>query len=307
MSRFTGLVAPPHTPFGPHGAVDPGRIEAQARHVAASGAAAVFVGGTNGECHSLSTEERELVAARWLELAPECGLRVIVHVGCNCLPDAVRLARHARGRGADAIAAMAPCYFKPVDVAALVEFLTPIAAAAPETPFYYYHIPAMTGVRLSVPELLRAGAERIPTLRGAKYTCDDLLEYRRCVELDGGRFDCLLGFDRGLLAGLEVGARGAVGSTYNFAAPLFVRLIAAFEAGDMESARRDQLRAEELIAILGRHDFRPACKALMAMIGVDCGPVRPPLRQLSEAACAELRAELEAIGFFRWSRPAAGA
>ena len=42
---------------------------------------------------------------------------------------------------------------------------------------------------------------------------------------------------------------------------------------------------------------RPALRALMADIGVDCGPVRLPLAQPGAAAMARLRAQLAEIGF----------
>ena len=82
--------------------------------------------------------------------------------------------------------------------------------------------------------------------------------------------------------------------------PLYYRLIAAFERGDLETARQEQHRATELIVCLARHDFLPASKALMKMIGLDCGPVRLPLRPLSAEATLKLHDELATIRFFDW-------
>jgi N-acetylneuraminate lyase len=99
-----------------------------------------------------------------------------------------------------------------------------------------------------------------------------------------------------LLAALALGARGAVGSSYNFAAPLFHRLIAAFTSGDLLAARREQALAAEMVAVLDRHGGLPAAKAVMARIGIDCGPVRLPLRALTEAQKSALYADLEPLG-----------
>jgi N-acetylneuraminate lyase len=101
-----------------------------------------------------------------------------------------------------------------------------------------------------------------------------------------------------LLAGLAVGARGAIGSTYNFAAPVYHRIIKAFDAGDLASAQQEQARANAMIALLIRFGGLPAGKAMLRMIGLDCGPVRSPLRSLSPEKEAALRLELERVGFF---------
>jgi N-acetylneuraminate lyase len=110
----------------------------------------------------------------------------------------------------------------------------------------------------------------------------------------------LFGRDEILIAGLSIGAVGAVGSTYNFAAPLFVNLIRAFNEGDMLTARAEQARARDFISVLHRRGGLSAGKSVMKLIGVDCGPVRLPLRQLTESQEAALRTDLEAIGFFEY-------
>jgi N-acetylneuraminate lyase len=113
----------------------------------------------------------------------------------------------------------------------------------------------------------------------------------------------LSGYDELLLPALAVGARAAVGSTFNVAAPLYRRIIAAFDAGDIDRARQEQLRAVAMIRVLMRFPFHPAMKAVLAMIGVPCGHCRPPLPQLSRADEQRLRESLESIGFFTWARP----
>jgi N-acetylneuraminate lyase len=124
-----------------------------------------------------------------------------------------------------------------------------------------------------------------------------MVDLQGCVAADEGAFDVLFGFDESLLAGLCLGARGAVGSTYNFAGPHYQRIIRAFESGDMPEARAAQLRATQLVKILGGFGFM----AVMAMIGVDCGPVRPPIRNLAPVQLAALADKLAALDVF--SRP----
>ena len=73
-------------------------------------------------------------------------LKVIVHVGGMSQVQCAELAAHAQAIGADMIAAMAPCFFKPGSVDELIGFFKPIAASASRLPFYYYNMPSITGV-----------------------------------------------------------------------------------------------------------------------------------------------------------------
>ena len=106
--------------------------------------------------------------------------------------------------------------------------------------------------------------------------------------------------DEALLLGLGLGAHGAVGSTYNFAAPLYLQLISAHAAGDVGRARELQERSVLLVDTLARRGYPAAAKAVMQLLGVDCGPVRLPLQQLGNGEADEVRADLAEIGFFGW-------
>lgn len=299
-ARLTGLIAAPHTPFTADGTLNLPVVEQQAEHFLRNGIKRVFAGGTTGECHSLSTSERQALAARWAEVCRGSKVEMIVHVGSNCEADARELAAQAGRLGAIGIAAVAPSYFKPADVSALVTWCKRIASAAPETPFYYYDIPLFTNVRLPMPDFIPQARERIPTFAGMKFTNPDLLAYQECLRTWGKELDILFGLDELLLAALVFGCRGAVGATYNFAAPIYHRLIAAFAAGDLEQARQEQFRSVQLIKVLGRYGFFGATKAVMKMVGIEVGPARLPNSNVSAEQTVALRKELEALGFFDW-------
>ena len=99
--------------------------------------------------------------------------RTVQHIGCDSLESARALAAHAEAlSGVDAIAGMAPSFFRPTSAAALVDFLAPVAAAAPGTPFFYYHFPTITNCTVNASEFFKEAKEtgRIPTLAGMKYT-----------------------------------------------------------------------------------------------------------------------------------------
>lgn len=298
--RLHGLVAATHTPFHADGAFNLAVVEQQAALMLKWEVGAVFIGGTTGESSSLTMEERRALARRWSEVVRGTALRLVVHVGANSLEDARVLAAQAEQLGAHAIAAVAPSYFKPRDLAALIASMAHLAAAAPATPFYYYDIPPMTGLSHSMPDFLEKAPEQIPTLTGLKFTNPDLMSYQYVLRADGGQWDVPFGFDEHLLGALAMGARGAVGSGFNFAAPVYQRLLRAFAAGDLATAREEQFRGVQLIKLFVRFGYMGAAKATMQMLGVDVGPARLPNTSLDAAQSTKLRAELEALGYFDW-------
>ncbi|HEV7281237.1 MAG TPA: dihydrodipicolinate synthase family protein [Pirellulaceae bacterium] len=298
--KLTGLVAATHTPFHADGSLNLAAVEKQAEHLLRTGVSTVFIGGTTGESSSLSVDERLALAQRWAEIARQTPMRVVVHVGANSIADAKALAAQAQSLGASAIAALCPSYFKPASIDALVAGSVEIASAAPALPFYYYDIPSMTGVTHSSPAFLEAAASKIPTLAGIKFTNSDLAAYQRCLHAEGGRFDMPFGLDEFLLAALALGATGAVGSSYNFAAPIYLRIIAAFAHNDLATARQEQLRSVQLIELLSRYGYMAAAKATMGFLGVDVGAPRLPNMSLSPGRQVELRGGLERLGFFDW-------
>lgn len=295
--RLHGLVAATHTPFYSKGELNLAAVDVQAAHLAKSGVKTAFIGGSTGESHSLSLDERLALTTQWIEVAPRHRLKVVVHVGSNCLRDAHALAAHAQLSGAEAISALAPMYFKPKSLDVLIDCCAHIAAGAPETPFYFYDIPVLTGVSFSMPEFLAKAPIKIPNLAGIKFTNPDLMAYQLCLQ---SGLDIPWGIDEHMLGALAMGAKGAVGSSFNFAAPVYHRLIAAFEAGDMETARKEQMRSVQLIELLASYGYMAAAKATMGFLGVDVGSPRLPNTSLSPAQSEELREKLELIGFFEW-------
>ncbi len=280
----------------PDGSLNLELIPRQATRLVKNGVNGAFVCGTTGEGFSLTTEERLQVAEHWQKAAPK-KLKVIVHVASNSLGESRKLAAQAEQIGAYAIASIGPTFFQPASVEQLVDFCAPVAAAAPSLPFYYYHMPAMTGVNLPMIEFLRLGSKRIPNLAGIKFTDENLMSYTQCLNFEDGRFNILFGRDEILLSALALGATGAVGSTYNYMAPIYHKVIAAFAAGDMAEARRWQMLSIQIIAVMARHGGLPAGKAMMSLIGLDCGPMRPPMKNLSVEEREALRHDLERVGF----------
>jgi N-acetylneuraminate lyase len=279
FKKLDGLIAAPFTAFDGSGDVNLAAIEQQAALLMRHGVIGAYVSGTTGEGVSCSVAERKAVMEEWVRRS-RGRLMIIVHVGALSLGDASELAAHAQRIGADATAAMPAHFFKPDSVETLAEYTGAIASAAPNLPFYYYHT-TMSGVSLPMPELLAAAEGRVPNLAGIKFNSPDLYEFQNCVRACGGRYDIIWGVDESYAGAIVLGARAAIGSTYNYAAPLYHVIRENVAKADFEAARDGMAKVCRVVDILFRHGGVAAGKAMMAYHGIDVGDVRMPLKALS--------------------------
>jgi len=300
--QIEGLIAAAFTPFHEDGSLHLELIPALTDKLVKDGLKGIFVCGSNGEGPNMTTEERMQVAEAFVKAANK-RLLIIVHVGHSSIAEARKLAAHAASIGADAFSSVAAFYFKPTSVENLALCMADIAAAAPQLPFYYYHIPTLTGVGMDMIAFLEITGPLIPNLAGIKYTAATIHEYQSCLNFRNNSFDVLFGYDELLLPALSVGAKGAIGSTYTFAAPLYLQTKAYFEKGDIRPAQQQHAFMVEVIRIFAKYPSIPAQKAIMKMLGWDLGPCRLPLTTFSTAQYDQLYKELDAISFFQKVTP----
>lgn len=302
--KIRGLIAATFTPMDTQGEVNLTQVPRISQYLIGNGVSGIFVAGSTGEGESLSSDERRAVAKAYVD---SCigSVPVIIQVGHNSIREAQDQAAHAQRIGATAIAAASPSYFRPRTTADLFDYLSELASAAPDLPLYYYHIPGLNRVDLDMVELLRLASNGLPSFAGLKYSAVDPCEMRTCIDFDNGRYEIMFGSDEMLLFGLYSGAKAAVGSTYNFMAPLYRGIIEAFDAGDLRTARDLQNHAVRIVEVILRYPLISALKATMSLRGLDVGPCRTPTRTLTNSERAELRIALDGLGFFAHEREAA--
>jgi N-acetylneuraminate lyase len=300
--HLQGLIAAPFTPLHRDGSLNLTLIPEYCEMLMTNGVSGAFICGSTGEGVSLSTAEKMAVAEAWASCAgSNPDFKVMTLLGGTSLTDCIALARHAKEIGLYAVSFTAPFYFKPASVQQLAECCRVIAGEVPHMPFYYYHIPVLTGVGFAMYELLQAVDDIIPNFAGIKYTHEDFMDFLSCLHYQNGKYDMLWGRDENMLPALALGTKGAVGSTFNYAAPLYYDLIKAFHDGDLKKAQRLQQQSIDMIRLLGKYGGIATGKAFMKVLGLDCGGFRLPVQNMNDEQFAQFRSEVESLTFQSFS------
>jgi dihydrodipicolinate synthase/N-acetylneuraminate lyase len=276
---LTGAIAAAVTPLtdgGEH--LDEVAFAPLVRFLADGGLDGLLACGTTGEGMLLTIDERERAAELFLRARP-ARFAVAVHAGAQTTRDTVRLARHAREIGADAVAVIAPPYF-PLDEDELLAHLFDAADACAPLPFYVYEFAARSGyaVPVTVIERLR---DRSPNLAGLKVS-DTPFDRVRPYLLEG--LDVFIGSEPLALEGMVHGAAGSVSGL----ATAWPEVVAALVHDRSQAAHE---RVSALREALSAIPFQPALKHVLGERGVGVGPdVRRPLRSLTTAETERMRA-----------------
>jgi N-acetylneuraminate lyase len=298
FQHLQGLVAAPFTPMHQDGSLNLSLIPQYYEFLKSNGVTGAFICGSTGEGVSMTNEEKKAVTNAWTHATRhDKDFKVMLLVGGTSIADCIDLAKHAKKAGIYAVSFTAPFYFTPANVGKLAECCKAIADAVPDMPFYYYHIPVLTGVGFNMFDLLQAVDGKVPNFAGIKYTHEDFMDYLTCLRFRDGKYDMLWGRDENMLSALVLGAKGSVGSTFNYAAPLYYKLIDAFNNGDLETAQALQQKSIDMIRLLGKYGGIATGKAYMKVAGLDCGEFRIPVTNMSAEVFEAFRKDVEALSF----------
>ena len=296
IKKYQGLVAAPFTPMDKKGNLNTDIVPEYYDFLAKNGVIGAFINGSTGEGPSLTQKEKQLHATKWAECLKANGkVRVINMVGGTSYSECIENAIFSYESGLSAIAMVAPYYFKPADDTMLAEFVAIIGEAVPKMPVYFYHIPSLTGVCLPMISFLEKISGMLPNFAGIKYTHEDLMDFMSCLNYKDGTYDMLWGRDECMLAVFALGCRGFVGSTYNYAAPLYHALIKAFDEGNLREARRLQQKSIDMIALLGKYGGAATGKAYMKLAGLDCGKFRVPVKNMTDKMFVDFAKDVEQL------------
>jgi N-acetylneuraminate lyase len=297
-NHLQGLIAAPFTPMYKNGSLNTELISEYYEMLKFNKVTGAFICGSTGEGVSLTMDEKKAMTRAWAECTkddPE--FNVMLLVGGTCIADCIELAKFAQDAGIYAVSFTAPFYFKPTDAATLAACCKEIADAVPDMPFYYYHIPVLNGVGFPMLDLLKNVAGKISNFAGIKYTHEDFMDFLSCLHFENGKYDMLWGRDENMLSALAVGSKGAVGSTFNYAAPLYYDLIDAFNNSNLKKAQSLQQQSIDMISLLGKYGGIATGKAYMKLVGVDCGEFRLPVKNMDAEQYESFKKDVEQLNF----------
>lgn len=282
IQHLQGLISAPFTPFDSNGKLDVSLIPAYYSFLKQNGITGAFINGSTGEGVNTTMAEKKAVAQAWADCSnQDPDFKVMAFLAGTCLADYIELAKHAYEIGLYSVSLTAPFYFKPANVDVLAQICIQVGKEIPDMPVYFYHIPVLTGVNFPMFDLLRALDGKLPNFAGVKYTHEDFMDYQSCMSYKDGKYDMLWGRDENMLSALVLGAKGAVGSTFNYAAPLYYDLIDAFNDNNLVKARLLQQKSIDMIRLLGKYGGISVGKAYMKLVGHNLGEFRLPVKNMS--------------------------
>ena len=244
MTKIRGIMPAIVTPLDANGDFNVPVMRDLVEYLLATGISGLYTTGSTGESLLLDLDERKHILEVVLETV-DGRVPVIAHVGATATHTAVKLAKHAATVGATAVAAM-PSTQGGMDRQGIKSYYTKIAQAAGSTPTWMYYLPQATGVSLTIDGF----AELVATagISGVKYTSHNLFEMQNLIARVGTEdFTVISGPDEMCLPALTMGARGAIGTTYNIMSTHYIRLFSAHQNGDLATAQTLQYEANRVI------------------------------------------------------------
>lgn len=276
LEKYKGIFPAFYACYDDNGNVSDDRTKELTRHFIKKGVNGLYVCGSSGECIYQSVEERKRILENVMEEA-KGKITIIAHVAANNTRDSMELAKHAESLGVDAIAAIPPIYYK-LPERAIAEYWNDISKSAPNTDFFIYHIPQLTGISLTI-NLLKTMLEN-PNVKGVKSSSmevKDISDFKMYGKKDLIVFN---GEDTQFIAGRVMGADGGIGGTYGVMPELYLKLNELVNNKKFDEAKNLQYEMNEIINILtscNSNMYADMKEILRRRENIDIGGVRKPL------------------------------
>ena len=259
-----------------------------------AGVDAVCVCGTTGESATMSIREH-IAAVEFCVKRVNHRVKVIAGAGSNDTSAAVYLSQHAQDAGADALLHVTP-YYNKTSQAGLIKHYEYIAERT-ELPIILYNVPGRTGVSFTA-ETYQHLAQN-PKINGVKEASGNfsLLAHTRCICPDD--FYIWSGNDDQVVPMMSMGAKGVISVASNIIPQVMLKMTHLCLANDFAAAAKLQIQYMELIDALFCEVNPIPIKAAMNLLGMDAGPLRLPLCDISDKNLDTLRRAMERAGLLK--------
>ena len=239
---------------------------------------AIIVCGTTGEASTLEDDEHTKV----IEFAVKQvngRVPVIAGTGSNETAYALKLSQDAEKAGADALLIVTP-YYNKTSQRGLIAHYNYIADRV-NIPIILYNVPGRTGVNIQPATYLELSKH--PNIVATKEANGDVGALVETIALCGDNLSVYSGNDNQITSFMSLGAKGVISVLSNIMPQEVHDITAAALNGDFKESARLQIEYLE-IANKMFVDVNPIpVKQAMNMMGLNVGPCRLPLVDMSEA------------------------
>lgn len=289
--KFSGIMPALITPLNEDETLNSTCLEQLMEYELNQGADGFYVAGATGEGIALSRAVREDLASEAVRIVNH-RKNVIVHIASANFNDAVALAKHTEQCGADGISAIPPLFFSysPEEVYAYYKRL----ADTVHIPLMIYYNPA-AGFPMNADWV--AKCFEVDNITAIKWTSPTFDQVVRLKDLTNGEMNIINGPDEMLLMGLNAGADGGIGSTYNYMLKHYKAIYDSFHTGDYQTAIKHQAYVNRVIEVLKKYSVIPASKVVLEEMGFPVGNAVFPMRWLSLQQRSALITDLKNVGF----------
>lgn len=284
---FKGSIVAIVTPFTRDGEIDEESLRQLVEFQIENGTDGIVPCGTTGEASTLDYEEHDKVIEIVVHQAKK-RVPVIAGTGSNSTKEAIEITEHAKKVGADGALLVTPYYNKPSQEGLYRHYKT-VAEAVP-LPQVLYNVPGRTGINM-LPQTVARLAE-IPNIVAIKEAAGSIQQASELLSLCGDRIDVLSGDDFVTFPLLACGGSGVISVTANIMPKEIAAMIDAFEAGNLEEARRLHLCLLKINSAMFIETNPVPVKTALGLMGKCSGEVRLPLAPMSEANTEKLAAAM---------------
>ena len=292
MSIYKGSGVAIVTPMKANEEVNYDKLEELIEEQISEGTDCIVIAGTTGESSTLSMEEHHKVICAAVEFAKH-RVPVVAGTGSNSTETAIQLTKEAEEAGADGALIVTPYYNKATQ-GGLIRYYTEIANSV-KLPIIMYNVPSRTGCNI-LPETAATLYRDVENIVAIKEATGNVAQAAKAMYLTDGKLDLYSGEDGIVVPLMSIGAIGVI-SVWSNVAPKDVHdMCMAFFDGDTKKAMEIQLKAQPLIeALFSEVNPIPVKKALNLM-GMEAGPLRSPLTEMTDANAAKLAEAMKNYG-----------
>jgi 4-hydroxy-tetrahydrodipicolinate synthase len=287
---FQGSIVAIVTPFM-NGAVDEERLRELVEFQIENGTDAIVPCGTTGESSTLDYVEHDRVIKIVIEQVNK-RVPVIAGTGSNSTREAIEITEHAKELGADGALLVTPYYNKPSQEGLYLHYKAVADAVA--LPQVLYNVPGRTAVNL-LPETVARLAVH-PNIVAIKEATGSLQQASEVLALCGDKITVLSGDDFITLPMMACGAKGVISVTANVMPKQVAAMVDAFNAGNMEEAKRLHLYLLKISNAMFIETNPVPVKTAVALLGRCSEEVRLPLAPLAGPNRVKLTAIMKEYG-----------